>query len=171
MRPLNLGLKTGFVVNDVYKPIIIRDSRMILFYETESLLPKVEFFNVPAGNYWVEKGWFSETLLPRVYPLRVLPQPERMMEDPTGFAIVFGHNPNKCSILWDEKVILFDNQFASKPEPEIFFILYHEYGHQMYSNEKYADLFAANTMKLKGFNPSQIKNGQDFSLSDARCPK
>jgi len=141
---------------------------MILFYETESMLPKVQYFNIPAGNYWVEKGWFSETLLPRVYPLAMLPPPERVMPDPSCFSIEFGSNPHKCSIKWDEKTILFDGSFASKPEPELFFVLFHEYGHQMYETEKYADLFAANTMKQKGFNPSQIKRGQDDSLSDAQ---
>jgi hypothetical protein len=109
MKPLNIGVKTGFIVKDVYKPIIIRDARGVLFYETESLLPKVEFFNLPAGHYFVEKGWFSETLLPRVYPLAVLPPPERQYPDPTYFDIEFGDNPNKCSILWDERVIVFDS--------------------------------------------------------------
>ena len=166
MRKLALGIKTGFRVNDPYKPIFIRDSRLILFYDTEAILPKVRYFNIPAGNYWIEKGWFSETLLPRIYPLAILPKPQRYMPDPTNFVIEFGNNPNKCSVLWDEKIILFDNSFASKPEPEIYFILFHEYGHELYETEKYADLFAANTMKIKGFNPSQIRSAHDNSLSN-----
>lgn len=166
MKRLSIGVKTGFWVNNVYKPILIRDSRLILFYETESLLPKAKYFNLPAGSYWVEKGFFSEYILPRIYPLAVLPQPERYMEDPTDFPIVFDTNPNKCSILWDEKIILFDNSFLNKPEPEIYFILFHEYGHELYNTEEYADLFASNTMKIKGFNPSQIQAAHDNSLSD-----
>ncbi len=171
MKRLNLGIKTGFRVNDPYKPILIRDNRLILFYETESLLPKVKYFNMPAGSYWVEKGYFSETLFPRIYPLAVLPQPERIMPDPTGFEIIFDSNPNKCSVLWDEKVIIFDTAFRSKPEPEIYFILFHEYGHQMYETEKFADLFAANMMKQKGFNPSQIRGAHDNSLSDQQTER
>lgn len=166
MRKLNLGIKTGFRVTDPTKPIIIRDNRGVIFYQTESMVPKVEYFNMPAGNYFVEKGWFSETLLPRVYPLSMLPPPERSYPDPTDFAIEFDNNPNKCSILWDEKTIVFDNVFRERPYPEVFFILYHEYGHQLYSTEKYADLFATNLMKLKGFNPSQIRRSQNDSLSD-----
>lgn len=168
MRRLTLGIKTGFTVNDPYKPIIIRDSRGLLFYDTESLLPKVNYFNMPAGSYWVEKGWFSETVLPRVYPLTVLPEPERVFEDPTKFEIVFDTNPHKCSIFWDEKVIVFDKSFASKTEPEIYFVLFHEYGHQLYETEKFADLFAANKMKITGFNPSQIGWAQNNSLSDSQ---
>lgn len=168
MRKLILGIKTGFKVNDRTKPILIRDERLKTFYDTESLLPKVDYFNVPAGRYWVERGYFSETLMPRVYPLAVLPPIERMYPDPTNFSIEFDTNPNKCSIIWDEKLIVFDNSFIEKTEPEIYFVLYHEYGHQMYSTEKYADLFASNTMKIKGFNPSQIHFAQDNSLSDAQ---
>jgi len=166
MRKMSLGIKTGFRVNDVTKPILIRDMRGIIFYETESLLPKVEFFNMPAGNYWVEKGYFSETLLPRIYPLAVLPPIERSMPDPENFDIEFGPNPNKCSILWDEKIILFDDSFRNRPEYEIYFILNHEYGHALYHTEDFADLFAANKMKMLGFNINQIHKGQDDSLSE-----
>lgn len=171
MRKLNIGVKTGFRVTDPYKPILIRDNRGILFYQTESLVPKVQFFNLPAGNYWVEKGWFAETLLPRVYPLAVLPPPERQYPDPSDFAIEFDNNPNKCSILWDEQVIVFDNSFKERPYPEVFFILYHEYGHQLYKTEAYADLFATNMMKIKGFNESQIHASHNDTLSDAQQPR
>ena len=168
MRRLTLGIKTGFKVNDPTKPILIRDNRLILFYDTESLLPRVTYFNMPAGRYWVEKGFFSESILPRIYSLSMLPPPERVMPDPTGFDIVFDNNPHKCSIFWDEKTIVFDNSFASKSEPEIYFVLFHEYGHQLYKTEKYADLYAANKMKILGFNPSQIGFAQNSSLSDAQ---
>lgn len=167
MKPLNIGVKTGFVVKDRYKPIIIRDFRGILFYETESMIPKVEYFNLPAGQYFVERGHFSETLLPRTYPLAVLPQPERMYPDPTFFDIQFGDNPNKCSILWDEKVIVFDGSFKEKPQAQIYFVLFHEYGHKLYNTEHYADLYAANRMKMLGFNPYQIQRAHSETLSHA----
>jgi len=168
MKPLNIGIKTGFWVTDRFKPVVIQDERGLPFYDTTPLLPRVKYFNLPAGNYTVVKGWFCETLLPRIYPLTVLPAPERVLMDPSDFEIEFDVNPHKCSIFWDEKVIVFDKSFIDKTTPEICFVLFHEYGHQMFETEKYADLFAANLMKQKGFNPSQIVSGHNLSLSDAQ---
>lgn len=156
---------TGFKVKDVTKPVVIRDSRHIIFYDTEPLLPKVEYFNLPPGIYWVDTGFFSEASFPRSYPLAKLPRPERNRPKPFDFEITFESNPNKCTILWDEKVIVFDNAFLDKPLPELFFVLYHEYGHSLYETEKYADLYASNLMKVRGYNPSQICYAHLDSLS------
>lgn len=164
-RKIVLQNVTGFRVKDVNEPILIRDTRGLIFYDTEPLVPKVKYFNLPAGTFFVERGSFREAFTPRYYPLSKLPPPQRYQTDPLTFKIEFGHNPNKCSIIWDEKRILFDSSFLERPEPEVFFILYHEYGHAFYEAEHLADLYAANMMKKKGFNPSQICYAHLDSLS------
>lgn len=165
MRKLVLDKVTGFRVKDPTKPVLIRDSNGFVFYDTEILVPKVTYFNMPVGTYFVETGFISPSLFPRVYNLADLPLPQRDRRKPFDFKIEFGYNPNKCSIIWDEKRILFDNSFLDKPQYEVFFILFHEYGHALYETEKYADLYASNMMKIRGYNPSQIIYAQMNSLS------
>lgn len=165
MRRLTLDKITGFRVKDPTQPILIRDGNGQIFYDTEILVPKVKYFNMPAGVYFVDRGYFTEALEPRQYELSDLPKPERRRRAPTDFKIEFGYNPNKCSVIWDEKRILFDNSFREKPQYEVFFILFHEYGHALYETEKFADLYAANMMKLRGYNPWQICMAHLNSLS------
>lgn len=168
MRKLDLDKKTGFVVKDTTKPIIIRDNRGILFYTTEPLLPKVKCFNLPIGNYFVETGSFVAMEKPRKYKLASMPFPERRKKRPDDFKIIFEKNPNKCSVFWDRKTIVFDNSFKEKPLPQLFFVLYHEYGHHLYNTERYADLYASNLMKVRGYNPSQIASAHMHSLGSAQ---
>lgn len=165
MRRLLVPKITGFKVKNVNVPIVIRDSNGNIFYDTNPLVPKVKYFNLPAGLFFVDSGDFTEAIFPRRYKLATLPTPERSKPAPFDFKIEFGHNPNKCSIIWDEKRILFDNSFLTGPQTELFFVLYHEYGHAFYHTEKYADLYASNLMKLKGYNPSQICYAHLNSLS------
>lgn len=120
---------------------------------------------MPVGTYYIESGSFVAASEPRRYPLAILPKPERNFPDPSGFKFTFEDNPNKCTIIWEDKLIVFDKSFLDKPQPEIFFVLYHEYGHEYYSTEKYADLFATNMMKKRGYNPSQICYAHINSLS------
>lgn len=167
MRKIDLKSITGFRVKDVHTPIVIRDARGIMFYDTTLLVPKVQYFNMPVGIFYVESGYFVPTFSPRVYPLAKLPKPERNRRRPFDFKIEFANNPNKCSIIWDEKRIVFDNSFWDKPLPEIWFIYYHEIGHALYETEEYADLYASNMMKKRGYNPSQICYAHINSLSSA----
>lgn len=165
MRKLVLDKKTGYEITDPYKPVVIRDYRGMLFYTTEPLLPKVTKFNLPEGTYFIDSGFFRKMPAPVKYHLADLPMKERSFDKPYDFKLVFGTNPNKCSIFWDEKTILFDDSLKDYSLPELFFILYHEIGHSYYLTEKYADLFAANFMLIKGFNPSQITTAPITSLS------
>lgn len=168
MRKLDLKQKTGFKVTDIYKPIVIRDFRGILFYTTEPLLPRVKEFNLPAGTYIVDSGYFVPMAKPVNYKMISLPPAERLFPKPTNFEIRFGRNPNKCTIFWKKGYILFDESFREKPLPQLFFILFHEFGHARYKTEKFADLYAANCMIKKGFNPPfQIAMAPIESLSDA----
>jgi hypothetical protein len=166
MRKIELKKKTGFRVNNPMHPVIIRDFRGTLFYSTEPLLPRVKEFNLPAGTYFIDSGYISEMKNPVKYKKVPLPFPERFLPAPTDYDVVFGDNPNKCTIFWNEGVILFDNSFREKPLPQLYFILYHEHGHARYKTEKFADLFAVNCMLDKGFNISQIGSAPVETLSD-----
>ena len=167
MRKLELSKKTGFKVNDIYKPVVIRDFRGVLFYSTEPFLPRVKEFNLPGGTYFVDSGYFTPMVFPVQYKYIKLPLAQRLLPKPTDFKIMFGNNPRKCTIYWDKKYILFDNSFREKPLNQLYFILFHEWGHSIYKTETYADLYAANCMLGKGFNPSQVGEAPVNSLSDA----
>jgi hypothetical protein len=166
MRKLKIFEKTGFQVTDPYTPVVIRDFRGVLFYSTESLTPKVKEFNLPTGEYIVDCGKFRSKEFPVNYPLYKLPRFERNREKPYGFKIRFGHNPNKCTIFWHRKLILFDNALKDLPLPELDFIRFHEYSHARFHTEVFCDLMAANYMLCKGYNPSQIRQAPIRSLSD-----
>lgn len=181
IRDLVLNQKTGFKVTDKTVPINIRDYRGILFYSTESLLPYVESFNLPAGEYMIDSGFFSQMSAPVDFTLEPLPKSEVLFpDDPTNFSIEFAPNPNKCTIYWKEKMIVFDDgtatgiNFAECPLPEFYFILYHEYGHSRYGFgrlytpnevEAYCDLYSSNKMLSQGYNPSQIMAAPKKTLS------
>lgn len=167
MYKLNVTGKTGFRVKDVNIPIIIRDDRGILFYSTESLIPRTTEFNLPTGKYLVDQGYFSQMFLPAAVPNISLPKFERNMpRNPANFKIQFGYNPNKCSVNWLKGTITFDVSFKDKPMNQIDFIYYHEMGHRFYKTEKYCDLYAAKKMLEIGYNPSQVGMAPIDSLSN-----
>jgi|WetSurMetagenome_2_1015567.scaffolds.fasta_scaffold02016_8 hypothetical protein len=164
MKQLILNKKTGFKNLTLKNPIIIRDFRGKMFYSTVGLRP-VKVFNLPQGTYLIDEGNFKPLKRPVNYELSVLPFAERKFNSPSDFTIEFDYNPNKCTIKWLEKRIIFDNELKEKTLPELFFILYHEYGHAKYTTEKFADLYAKNKMLVKGYNPSQIGKAPITSLS------
>jgi len=67
MRELFVPRKTGFRVLDPTKAVIIRDQRGIVFYSTADMVPRVTWFNLPAGRYQVEQGGIVSTQYPRKY--------------------------------------------------------------------------------------------------------
>ncbi len=164
MQGLILSKKTGFVNKSPKIPIIIRDFRGKVFYSTEGL-KEVKSFNLPEGDYFVDSGNFSQISRPVEFNKIPLPAPERKFENPENYSIVFDINPNKCTINWAHKTITFDLSLLNLSIPQLFMILYHEYGHTLYKTEKYADAFAVNRMLQKGFNPSQIGKGHVNTLS------
>lgn len=164
MVQLILKNKSGFVNKNPNKPVIIRDFRNKLFYSTEGLRP-VTYFSLPEGQYYIEKGDIE--LIPFKRPkLYRLPLPERNLKPPFNYNVIFDINPNKCTIQWRKKRIIFDNSLKDYTLPELYFILYHEFAHAIYTTEKYADLMAANLMLKKGYNPSQIGAAPITSLSN-----
>jgi hypothetical protein len=165
MDQLIIKKKTGFKNLFPTRPIVIRDFRGVLFYSTEGLHP-VEYFNLPVGDYFVDAGYFKELPKPIKHKPTPLPRAERVMSAPYDFNIKFEFNPYKCTIDWQKKTITFDDSFKSKPLPEIYFVLFHEFGHQIYNTEKYADLYAANMMRERGYNDTQIGSASIYGLSD-----
>lgn len=169
MKEINLTTKTGFKVVDLKTPIVINDYRGIEFYNTTPLLKeknRVIKFNLPKGHYTIVSGFFEKMKHPVKLKLAKLPKPERYFKPPFDFEIRFGDNPNKCTIYWKAKTIVFDDSFKEMPLPYVYFVLYHEYGHGIFKTEKLADLVASNLMKIKGFNLSQIYRAQINTLSD-----
>lgn len=166
MRKLVVTKKTGFKVTIPNIPVIIRDFRGVIFYTTEPLLPSVKKFNLPKGVYFVDSGYFTPMERPRKYKILPLPPPQRNYPKPFKFKVLFGNNPNKCSIIWDLKTILFDRQFLEKPKFVLDFILFHEFGHALYLSEHLADRLSANYMFIRGYNPSQIGTAPFISLSE-----
>ena len=157
--------KTGFLVKSL--PVIILDDNGKIFYDSSKVEKKIRAFNLPRGKYELAKGKIQKLNKPVSYPFYPMPKRERFRKLPNDFKIVFGTNPNKCSILWNEKTILFDESMKNLTKPQIYFILFHEFGHHKYKTEKYCDLFAANMMLKHGFNPSQIGLSSIHSLSDS----
>lgn len=175
VRTLTLSKKTGFMVTEPNTPINIRDDRGIMFYTTEPILPTY-VFNLPAGKYIVDSGSFKPMAKPMPFKLESEPMPETAVPVmPVNFKIEFAPNPNKCTIFWPEKMIVFDTKFIDSPYPDIFFIYFHEFGHSKYGfdrlytpeqAEAFCDLYASNAMLKMGFNPSQIKKTPHDTLSE-----
>lgn len=155
MEPFILNKKTGFQNKTPQNPVIIRDFRGKLFYSTEGLRP-VEYFNLPEGTYYKEAGNITMLKNPVKKVFIKLPPAERNLKPPLNFNVVFGVNPNKCTIQWDNKRIIYDNSLRDATLPVLYFILFHEFAHSLYTNEAFADICAANYMLQKGFNESQI---------------
>lgn len=177
MRQIVVPVKTGFKIRNPETPVIIRDSRGIMFYTTEPVTPNVKQFNLPPGKYFVDQGFFTPLARPIDYKLKRLPTRQRNRPFPTNFKIVWADNPKKCTVDWDRKTMTFDRSFQDAPLSHLDFIKYHEYGHARYGtlptasddeiirSEAYADLFAVNCMLRKGYNPEQIAETHIDSLS------
>jgi hypothetical protein len=154
MKKFILSKKAGIKI--LRSPVVILDENKRIFYDSGKVNKNVRYFNLPAGSYYLDSGKISQGTFVS-YGLFKLPKPERKnRENPTKFKIKIGDNPNKCHIDWNKKEILFDKDLMSKPKQELMFMLYHEHGHAFYTTEKYCDLYAANCMLKKGYNPSQI---------------
>ena len=155
MKNLTLEKKTGFRST---LPFTIFEPNGQIFYSSD-FTDKIEKgkaleFNLPAGEYKYD-GSFIKLDAPIKVENIGLPFPERNIQR-KRYNIVFGDNPNKCTIYYDTAEILFDSQYLNSPLYIKYGIYYHELGHHWYSTEGKADLFAVKKMLDKGFNPSQI---------------
>jgi hypothetical protein len=165
MRDLILEKKTGF---SSLLPFVIYETNGTIFYSSDftSKIANGErlSFNLPAGIYKYD-GSFTKLDSPVSTRPIMLPPKERNIAY-KRYNIVFGDNPNKCSIFYDTGEILFDNSFRDKPLYIKYGIYFHELGHHWYKTEAKADLFSAYKMLIVGFNPSQIGLVPLTTLSD-----
>lgn len=155
MKNLVLENKAGFYS---LFPFVIYEINGNVFYSSD-FTDKIEkgkplYFNLPAGQYLYE-GSLTKLDNP-VKTIKIeLPPPERNLQK-KRYEIIFGINPNRCTIYYKAGIILFDNAFKEAPLYIKYEIYFHELGHHFYKTEKFADLYAAKKMLDLGFNPSQI---------------
>lgn len=156
MYQLKVLDKTGFR-NINGNPVVILDERGKPFYDTRNLEHRVWEFNLPPGNYIIAAGKISERVSPVTFAKMPLPTPERSKRaNPEHFEIIFEDNPNKCTVDWMTRKIIYDNSFRDAELPAIVLIYFHECGHRYYKTEEHCDAFAYNRMIDQGYNPSQI---------------
>jgi len=163
MKRLFLENKSGFVA---YAPFVIFEPNGNIFYSSE-FTDKIEnkeklIFNLPAGKFYLE-GSLTKLDKPKKFKDISLPPHERNIKR-NRYRIIFGNNPNKCTIHYKAGIIVFDNAFKDAPLYIKYDIYFHELGHHFYKTEKYADLYAVKKMLDYGFNPSQIGRVKIFSL-------
>jgi hypothetical protein len=165
MRDLLLDEKTGFISS---MPFEIFEPNGNLFYSdtfTEKIGrgEKLEF-NLPLGIYK-----YNGNFIKLDSPVKVVNIPLPMKERNIAhkrYEIVFADNPNKCTIFYDDGLIVFDNQFLNKPLYIKYVIYFHELGHHWYKTESKADFYSAKKLLEYGFNPSQIGRGFLEGLSE-----
>jgi len=167
MNDLILENKTGF---ETLLPFQIYDQRGILFYDdtfTDHISKGERLkFNLPIGVYKYN-GSFIKLSQPIEHTKIILPRKERQLQKPkNGYKIIYGVNPNKCTIYYKAGIITFDNSFKDAPLYIKYGIYYHEIGHHYYKTESKADLYATKRMLDLGFNPSQIGLTGLLSLSE-----
>jgi hypothetical protein len=165
MINLDVREKSGFRST---MPFQIFDRWNNLFYSSDFTNNikngKAQLFNLPVGRYS-----YNGNLIRLASPIKqkeiILPPPERHYQK-SKYKIVFKENINKCSIFYDEGLIIFDPSFKKLPLYVLYFVYFHEIGHHLYSTESKADLFAVKEMLESGFNMSQIGKAPLLSLSE-----
>lgn len=165
MKSLVLNTKTGF---SSLLPFSVYDSRGIIFYSDKFTTVISEgkrlFFNLPKGEYLI-KGFIQRLAKPIENDVIELPEPERI-KPLRNYRIVYKNNPNKCTIYYNIRLIVFDIAFKKYPKFIRDNIYFHEIGHHYYKSEHLADLFAAKKMLEKGYNKSQIGLTSLLTLSE-----
>lgn len=167
MQTLSLQYKTGFLTSLPFK---IWDMAGNEFYTSDFTNHITEGrtlrFNMPFGEY-TYFGSFVKLDSPVNIADIILPPKERKLNGAgKKYKIVFGDNPNKCTIFYAPGVILFDRSFLNSPLFVRYGIYFHELGHHFYKTEWKADLYATKKMLEYGFNPSQIGRVGLESLSN-----
>jgi len=168
MNKYNIDRKTLIFSPDFEKgeSIKVYDERNILFYDSDWASRFKGLFFLPKGIYFCENE-LSRSRAKLKRPKIIMPRRERNLNHNwKDFNIEFGNNPNKCSIYHNKKLILFDKSFENRPMYQLAFMIYHEKGHNYYSTEKFADMYAVRQMLNIGYNPSQIVRAPLVTLSD-----
>lgn len=160
MREIRLKTPTTFRNNELEEINIYQDGK--LFYSSKYLNKNPEFFNLPAGDFQTEN---FISVAPLSIPKIKLPKKERHIKSGENYEIRFEPNPNKCTVYHDQDLIVFDESFKNKPEIEILCVYYHELGHRFYETEYKCDIYSYYRLLKLGYNPSQIKQAFQNTLS------
>lgn len=168
MKDLILEHKTGFLTS---LPFNILDDKGNIFYDSEFTdhinKGKTLKFNLPGGIYKYN-GSFIKLDFPVDQINIILPPKERTINgSQKKYKIIWGENPNKCTIFYSPGVILFDKSYINSPLFIRYGFYFHELGHHFYKTEWKADLYATKKMLDYGFNPSQIGRVGLMTLSDS----
>lgn len=154
---INVKSKTlYFHPNYKSEKLKIFDKNGILFYSSDFVKNFKGLFFLPKGKYFTDNKIIvsCETLK---QPKMNLPLKERDYQNGIkNFKVYFGINKHKCTVFHDQGYILFDESLKNVPKYIKAFILYHEWGHEYYETEHFADLYAVAKMLKEGYNPSQI---------------
>ena len=158
----NLERKTGFrsksplvaVYTTEYEPFYVKEKK-----------GEYTYFNLPKGEYIIEVE-VERLVKPNKFDLPPLPKFERKIKRPNEVKIIFGKNPNKCSIDLEAGVIICDWTIKAKGRAEQTFVIYHEFGHYFYKTESSCDKYATRRMIEEGFNPSQTVFSVNGCLSE-----
>jgi hypothetical protein len=162
---ISVAHKTGFF-NKSGRDFVIKDERGVIFYTNKFLVNKLNYFNLPKGEYTTEasgtKSNFVKLSKPVHFKKIKLPPPVRNL-DISKFKIIWKTNPRKGTINWNNQTITIDPHFVGASKPVKLYMIGHELGHRYYGDsmksiihEKNADAYAYNLCISWGLNPSQI---------------
>ena len=165
MQKLSIKNKTCFFSKS--KDFVIYDSRGVLFYSPTFVNKFGGYFTLPKGDYFVEGKIIQvKKKINDHRKIKLKPFERDLKHDWGSFKILFELNPNKATINHKDKTITFDHSFKTQPLYIIFFVLFHEMGHNYYESEYGADMYAVKQMLKAGFTPSQVGMCPLVSLSD-----
>lgn len=126
-------------------------------------------FTLPKGTYRISGG----TMIGRMEKRKGHRAPSHLRFPlPKKISLHFAPNPVKAAIDLRSGTVVVDPALRALPSFCLTFILFHEIGHYFYKDEAMCDLFAAQEMHRRGFNPSQIAAASTLTLTDAarrRC--
>lgn len=129
-------------------------------------------FNLPFGTYNIEGNYeFCKKI---DYTKLLTFNPRKKHIPVLGIKkIIFGKNPNKCSIFPENGTVLMDKDFydSLKLKMFVYFILGHEEGHYYFYDEKACDEYSKNKLLKAGYNPSQIYMLSKAILAGKERPK
>lgn len=159
---------TGF--KRLTSEVVIKDNfGRLFYYRGKNAKNDFPYFNLPKGEYFIEKGKIEKAGSPVIFITPELPKAERIIPLPyKGIKVIKKDIPDKARVSRYEderKAVMIFSPVFFQSKPFLAFAIGHEFGHYRYKTESYCDLFAAAQMLRNGYNPSQIYIGCHLTLS------
>lgn len=154
--------------------ILIFDSSGLCYF-INNVKGGKHYFNLPKGKYFTNNKCFKAKR-PLNYSVPDLPKAEGKRPLPKKFTVMYGKNPNKCSVFPDKGLVIFDKSLRKLPRFILQYIMFHELGHYFYfgngnDSEMKCDTFANIQMIKRGWNPSNCFIANQFVLSNAQTDR